>query len=166
MYQPGERIFYCSHGVCEILDIETRRIDKKNIEYYVLCPVENPNARFYIPTSNPKALSKLSPMLTAAELQMVLAEQCSGNDLWIEEENARKQKLKEVIASGNQTDLIQWVFTLHMHRRSLLENGKKFHLADESFLKDAEKILITEFSIIWGIPKDEVIRQVHHVASG
>ena len=165
LYHPGNQVFYCSHGVCEILDIEQRRIDKKNIEYYVLSPVCNPNARFYIPTSNPKVVSKLSPLLTAEELQIFLAELCDSRDLWIDEENLRKQKLKDVIASGKQTDLIQWVRALHMHKRALLDQGKKFHMADESFLKDAEKILIAEFSIIWKIPKESVIQQVHNTVS-
>ena len=163
MYQLGDRFMYGAHGVCEILDIEQRRIDKKNIEYYVLSPVGNSKACFYIPTQNPKALSKLSPLLTIEELKTLLVEQANSDDVWLEDENARRQKLKEVMASCQHAELISWVRAMHIHRRSLCSSGKKFHQADETFLKDAEKILLTEFSIVLDIPVTSVTDYIHEL---
>ena len=163
MYQLGDRFMYGAHGVCEILDIEQKRIDKKDIEYYVLAPIGNAKACFYIPTNNPKALSKLSPLLTMSELKELLLEQAKGRDVWVNDENARKQRLKEVIASGDHAELIQWVRTLHIHRKKLVECGKKFHQIDENFLKDAEKILITEFSVILEIPEASVVQYIQNL---
>lgn len=147
---------YGAHGVCEIINIEQKRIDRKNIEYYVLSPIRNASTCFYIPTQSEKALSKLNPLLSSDELLKILVEQANGEDPWIEDENARKQRTKEVISSGNNTDLIRWVRSMHIHRRALAERGKKFHQADEGFLKDAERLLTTEFSVIFKIPEDAV----------
>ena len=79
-----------------------------------------------------------------------------GIDVWIEDENTRKQKYKEVIASGDFTNLIRWVRSLHIHKRMLFDCGKKFHQADENFLRDAEKILTTVFAVVLEITEDEV----------
>lgn len=156
MFTTGDRVMYGSHGVCTIVDIEQRRIDRKDIEYYVLCPIKQIDARFYIPVQNPKALSKLSPLLSPMQLEALFREQANAADIWIEDENMRKQKYKEVISSGNRADLIQWVRSLHIRRRMIAEAGKKFHQADDNFLKDAEKLLTTEFSIVLNISEDLV----------
>lgn len=156
MYKPGDRIIYGSHGVCEILEIELKRIDRKNIEYYILAPIGNQGGRFFIPTQNPQALSKLSPLPKIEQLKEFLLLESDGIDVWIEDENTRKQKYKEVIASGDFTNLIRWVRSLHIHKRMLFDCGKKFHQADENFLRDAEKILTTVFAVVLEITEDAV----------
>ena len=156
MYKLGDRVMYGTHGVCEIVRLEQKRIERKNIEYYVLSPVHSSSACFYIPTQNEKALSKLTSLLSKDELVRVLTDQAAAEDPWIDDENARRQLIKEVLASGNQAELIRWVRTMHIHRSLLLDAGKKFHQADEMFLKDAEKILMTEFAIVLEIPEDSV----------
>ena len=163
MYKLGDLVMYGAHGVCEIKNIEQRRIDRKNIEYYVLSPVYNATSCFYIPTNNEKALSKLCPILSEGELKALLLQQADCADVWIDEENARKQRLKEVLSQANRVELIQWVKTMHLHRSLLLENGKKFHQIDESFLKDAEKILTTEFAVVLHIPENAVRGYVHQL---
>ena len=68
MLQLGDRVVYGVHGVCCIVDIEQRTIDRKKAEYYVLEPLDQPGAKFYIPTHNQIAVSKLRPLLSAQEL--------------------------------------------------------------------------------------------------
>jgi len=43
-----------------------------------------------------------------------------------------------------------------VQKQKQLEQGKKFHLCDESFLKDAMKLLDSEFAQILQIPRNEV----------
>ena len=40
MYQTGDFVVYGTHGVCRILTIEERRIDRKTAAYYILEPIE------------------------------------------------------------------------------------------------------------------------------
>ena len=163
MYKLGDRVMYGVHGVCEIVNIEQRRVDKKNIEYLVLSPVQSANSCFYIPTQNEKALSKLYPLLTKEELLQMLTEQVNGADRWVDDENSRKQLIKDVLGSGNRSEMVSWVRTMHIHRRLLLEAGKKFHQADEIFLKDAERLLTTEFAIVLGITESAVRQYVERL---
>lgn len=156
MYQCGERVFYGSHGVCQIVDIETRKIDRKMIEYYVLEPVEQIGARFYIPTQNQAALSKLRPILTQGELEALLTADETSKDAWIEDENQRKQLYRELISCGDCAALIRMVHNLYKHKFAQEQAGRKFHLCDENFLRDAQKLLESECSLVLDLPREKV----------
>lgn len=156
MYKKGQKVVYGIHGVCCILDLEVKTVDRQKVEYYVLEPLEQPGARFYIPTQKPAAVAKLNPLLTRQELDELLQAQQSNKAAWVPEENLRKQRYRELIGSGDRAALIGMVGALHAHRQEQLSQGRKFHLCDENFLRDAEKLLSSEFSLVLGIPMEEV----------
>lgn len=155
MFQQGDRVVYGIHGVCEIVELEQRIVDKKVAQYYVLEPLNQPQSRFYVPTGNPLAVAKLRKVLTKEELDLLLQ---SGlqEDAWIEDENRRKQSYRELIVSGDRASLIAMVRALHKHRQAQALAGKKLHLCDENFLRDAERILGGEFSLVLNIAPDQV----------
>lgn len=155
MYQVGQKVVYGIHGVCDILDIEVKSIDRQKIAYFVLEPLEQPGARYYIPKDNPAALSKLSPLLSRQELEALIAECDPDGNSWIADENQRKQRYRELIGSGDRRGLVVMVHTLHMHKKKQAELGRKFHLCDENFLRDAEKLLCSEFSLVLNLSREE-----------
>lgn len=156
MYQCGSKVLYGSHGICEVINVETKRINNKSIEYLVLQPVDHQDSKFYLPSQNQSVMSKLRPMMSAAEIESLLNSVKGQPIQWIEEESQRKIAYKELISSGDRQALIRMICALHRHRRTQMEAGKKFHLCDEMFLRDAERILDTEFSLALHIPKSEV----------
>ena len=156
MFQRGEQVVYGIHGVCNIIDIEARVVNRKKVEYFVLEPVSQAEARYYVPTQNQAAVAKLRPILTRQELEALLHSQETERDVWIADENARKQHYRELINSGDRAQLICMVRSLHNHRLRQLSQGRKFHLCDENFLRDAEKLLSSEFSLVLGIDPGEV----------
>lgn len=156
MYQLGDKVLYGIHGVCEIVDLEIKSIDRKKIEYYVLAPVEQPGARFYVPTQNAVAVAKLRPLMTQEELITLLNSDEASADAWIPDENLRKQHYRELINSGDRIALVKMVNTLHKHKKEQQASGKKFHLCDENFLRDAQKLLDSEFSLVLNLDRSEV----------
>lgn len=156
MLQLGDRIVYGIHGVCCVVDIEQRIIDRKKADYYVLEPVDQPGAKFYVPTHNQIAVSKLRPLLTLQELEDLLQSPETHADIWIADENRRKQRYRELINSGDRASLICMIRSLHKHKEAQLSAGRKFHLCDENFLKDAQKLLTSEFSVVLNIPPSDV----------
>lgn len=156
MLQVGSQVVYGIHGVCSIVDVEIRRVDRRNVEYFVLEPREKPGTRYYVPTQNQIAVSKLRPMLTREEVDTLLASDDTHQDIWVAEENQRKQRYRELINSGDRAALISMIRALRTHRESQLAVGRKFHLCDENFLRDAQKLLISEFSSVLDIPQPEV----------
>lgn len=156
MLQIGSQVVYGIHGVCCIIEAEARKVDRKVVEYLVLEPVEQPGTRYYVPAHNEAARSKLRPLLTKEELEALVISEEARKDCWIPSENLRKQKYRELISNGDRAALIAMIRALNNHRESQLAAGRKFHLSDENFLRDAKKLLSSEFSIVLQIPKDEV----------
>ena len=155
-YQVGAKVVYGIHGVCRILDVETKTVDRQKIPYYVLEPLDQPGARYYIPTQKPAAVAKLSPLLTRSELDSLLREAFCCENVWIEDENKRKLYYRELIGSGDRKALVAMVHALHQHKKQQLEAGKKFHLCDENFLRDAQKLLNSEFCLVLQMSPEQI----------
>lgn len=156
MYQLGDRVMYGVHGVCAIVDVEEKTVDRKRVEYYVLEPLEQPGARFYIPTQNQAAVAKLRKLMEKEELNALLASEKVRQNSWIADENQRKLHYRNLISSGDRAALLCMVRSLHQHKQEQTAAGRKFHLCDENFLRDAEKLLSAEFSLVLGIQPGEV----------
>ena len=162
MYQIGSIVIYGIHGVCSILETEVKKIDRKNVEYYVLQPLDHPDARYYIPVHSPAAVSKMHPILTKAEIDSLFSNPALYTQSWIEDENERKQLYKTVVTCGDRSKLIGLISMLHNHRKQQLDSGRKFHACDENFLRDAEKIINGELSLVLNIPRNEVGAYIHN----
>lgn len=165
MYQPGDKVLYGVHGVCCVLAPEERTVDRKKNLYYVLQPLEQPGTRYYVPANNPIAAQKLRRLLTAAELNALLHSDTVRQESWIADEGQRKQRYRELINSGDRAALLSMIRSLHTHKQQQAEAGRKFHLCDENFLRDAEKLLSAEFSLILNIPPEKVGEYIIDVLS-
>lgn len=148
MYQIGDRVVYGIHGVCQVVALEERMIDRKKITYLVLEPLEQDGSRYLVPTHSESAMSKLRRMLSKEELLQILQSSEVREDGWIRDENLRKQTYRELINSGDRTALMKMICTLYRHKAQQALAGKKVHQCDDNFLRDAERLLTGEISIV------------------
>lgn len=155
MFQVGDKVVYGIHGVCMVVDQEERVIDRKPLTYLALEPVGQEGSRYLVPTHNAAAMAKLRHMLTKEELEVLFQSDEVRADGWIKDENQRKQTYRELISSGDRVKLLQMVHTLYRQKAAQNAAGKKFHLCDENFLRDAEKLLVSEFSIVMDVEPDQ-----------
>ena len=144
MYQSGECVIYGVHGVCKIIGKEKQLVNRKRTEFLVLAPLGQNESRFYLPTANDTAMGKLRPVLSCEALMDLLDSERIREDVWICEESLRKQHYRDLIGSGDRIALMQMVHALYGYRSAQFAAGKKFHLCDENFLRDAEKLLTSE----------------------
>ena len=156
MFQQGSLVVYGMHGVCKILGTEIRRVDRSSVEYYVLEPVKQSEDRYYVPSQNPVAMSKMRPLLNKEQLDALLSSPEVSQNAWITDENQRKQRYRELITSGDRAALLSMVKALHIHKEEQAALGRRLHLCDENFLRDAENLLGGEFSLVLGIAPSEV----------
>lgn len=154
MYQIGEKVIYGIHGVCVVADREERVIDRIRRTYLALEPVGQEGSRYLVPTHNEAAMAKLRRMLTREEFETLLASDQVRANGWIQDENQRKQLYRELITSGDRGRLMQMIRTLYRHRAAQTAAGRKCHLCDENFLRDAEKLLAGEVSLVMGLDPD------------
>ena len=155
MYQSGDLFVYGIHGVCRVIGTEKQLVNRKRTEFLVLQPVSGGESRFYLPTGNPSAIGKLKKLMTADELKELLASDVIRRDCWISEENRRKQRYRELISGGDRISILQMLYALYRYKESQAAAGKKFHLCDDNFLRDAEKFFVSEISIVLEMSREE-----------
>ena len=148
MYAIGDRVVYGVHGVCTVVGVEQRRVDKKTVEYFALESLDRPGSRFYVPTHNEVALSKMRPLLSPERLQELLTSAPVDATVWVEHEGLRKTRYKELLAGGDRSALLSMLVCLYRYKEDLLSQGRKFHMSDENFLWEAEKLFISEISYV------------------
>lgn len=156
MFQVGQNVAYGIHGVCKIIGTELRRVDRKDVEYFILEPVLQPVSCYYIPTQNPKALAKLRALISKDELDQLLSSGAEPEYRWNPDENQRKQQYRDMITNAGCAELIDVLHVLYHHKQEQLSAGKKFHLCDENFLRDAERLVAGELAVVLGMAPGDV----------
>lgn len=155
MFSVGDRVVYGSHGVCTVAAQERQLVNRKPVIYLVLEPLGQRGSRYLVPTHNAAAMEKLRPMLSAGELTALLAAEDIRKDAWICDEGQRKLRYRELLSGGDRERLLQMICTLYRYRRAQTEAGKRCHMCDENFLRDAEKLLCSEISVVMQMLPEE-----------
>lgn len=148
MFQTGAYVVYGVHGVCRVVGTEKQLVNRKRTEYLVLEPLTQNESRYYLPTGNPTAMAKLKQILSADELRSLLSSDEIRKDCWIRDENQRKQHYRDLVSGGDRTSILQMVGSLYRYRDEQFAAGRKFHQCDDNFLRDAEKLLSSEISLV------------------
>lgn len=155
MYQTGEFVVYGIHGVCRVEGLEKQLVNRKRTEYLVLEPLNRGESKYYVPTGNAVAMSKVRPVLTGEEMRALLASDEVREGYWITEENQRKLYYRELTGTGDRVSVMKMVSALYRYRAEQTAAGRKFHLSDENFLRDAEKLLVSEISLVLEMTPEE-----------
>jgi CarD family transcriptional regulator len=146
---------YGVHGVCRVIGTEKQMVNRKRATFLVLEPLTQSESRFYLPTENPTAMAKLKTVLSASELNELLHCEEIRLNVWIQEENRRKQHYRELMGSGDRLALLQMIHSLYRYKEEQLEAGRKFHQSDDNFLRDAEKLMASEISLVLELSAEE-----------
>lgn len=153
MFKINNVVVYGSQGVCEIVDIEEKKIDGANKSYFVLKPNADRGATFYVPTWNEKAWGKMRKVMTKKDVNALIDSMPNKTPIWISNENERKETYKKILASGDQAAIISMVQALFIHKKEWEAEGKRLHMSDEHFMKDAEQILYNEWQYVLNVDK-------------
>lgn len=152
----NEKVMYGTTGVCVVQSVEDKRIGKEIKKYYVLKPVSQTSSTVYIPLDNEKLLSKVRRVLSAEEIKSMLCSLSKEPDIWSDNDSERREKFSEIICSGDRKACLVLVRTLHNRQNLLSGTGKRLHIADERALKEAQRLIQDEFSVVLNIQPNEV----------
>ena len=155
MFETGEWVVYGVHGVCRVIGTEKQLSGRKRVEYLVLEPLAQNESRYYLPTENPAAMGKLKRVLPREELEALLQSQEVRQDCWIQDESQRKLHYRDLIGNGDRVSVMQMVCSLYRYKEAQSAAGRKFHLCDENFLRDAEKLLSSEIALVMEMTAEE-----------
>lgn len=156
MFCVNDTVVYGSNGVCKITDITDRPVAGKTSKYYELTPVYMNNSTFLVPVENENLTAKMLSLLSESEVKSLLDSVKNADTFWIDNDNERVKKCREIISGCDHAQLLSLIKSLYVHKKEKADAGKKFHIVDERLLKDATKLLFDEFAFVLGITPEEV----------
>ncbi len=161
MFQVSDVVIYGVQGVCKIVGTEEKTVGGTKKTYFVLKPVNEKGSTIFAPMDNPLVLNKMRRLLTKEEIHNLIDSMPEEKAVWIENENERKDLYKSILAKGDPSDLIQMIKAIYAHKRQREAEGKRLHMSDERFFKDAEQILYNEFQYVLDIKgKDALMNYI------
>lgn len=161
MYKVNDVIIYGSQGVCRVEDIQEKTVSGSKRMYYVLKPVSDKGATIFAPTGNEYVLKKMRRLLSKDEINRLIDSMPDENLIWLENENERKELYKKVLAGGDRLELIKMIKAIYAHKIAREAEGKRLHMSDERFFKEAEQILYNEFQYVLDLScKEELMAYV------
>ena len=153
MFKVNDVVVYGTQGVCEIVGIDEQKIDGVIRTYFVLKPKDDRGATCYVPTWNEKALAKMRKVMTKQDVDALIDSMPSKSPIWIANEKDRKEAYKNILTSRDQAAIISMVQALFSHKKEREAEGKRMHISDEHFLKDAELLLYSEWQYVLNVDK-------------
>ena len=159
MFCVGQTVLYGSNGVCMVDDVTEKRIGKTKMQYYVLKPLCNNTSTLFVPTANQQLVSKMRRILTEDEAEAILRDLPPCGD-WNDNKQERSEQFRAIITEGSCVELIRLIRLVRTHGQEQLAGGKRLHITDERFLKEAEKMICEEFSLVLHISRDEVLERI------
>ena len=163
MFQEKDVIMYGTQGMCRIEGIEEKNLGGGQKRYYVLKPIGDKGATIYAPTDNAHVLKKMRRLLTREEIDALIDSMGDNGGNWIENENERKERYKSILESGDHLPMIRMLQAIYAHKQAREAEGKRLHLSDERFFKDAEQSLYNEFRYVLQLSdKEDLTRYILH----
>ncbi|MBR5153079.1 MAG: CarD family transcriptional regulator [Clostridia bacterium] len=166
MFQKNDIITYGTAGVCKIAGIIEKSFAGVSRSYYELIPVNSKNSTVFVPADNPALTEKMHPILSEEDICALLHSALSQELVWIPDESARKQYYKEILDRGDRLALLGAIRVLHQYHKDCQAQGKKVHVCDERFFKDAQRILYDEFSYVLHLDRDQFLTYILSPSEG
>ena len=158
---PGDTVVHIRDGVARVIRIEEVALnDDESGLYCILSPIYDQGSKLYVPLE--RADTFLRPLITREEINELITSLPEREAVWISDEKERQRTLQQDLKSGSHEALLTIITSLYQKRREIGKTGKKFHSADEHFLKEAEKTINREFAYVLGIAPDEVPEYIHN----
>lgn len=158
MHKIGDNVMYGANGVMTIVDIREESIGDVSRSYYVITPaIARSDSLTFVPTDNEKLVGAMRPLLTKDQaLALILGMKNPGYIDWIPENRPRSEFFKRILESGEREMMVAMIHAINESAKRREAEGKKNFLSDENAKQKAEKILYSEFSIVFEIPEDQV----------
>ena len=157
LFKIGDTVLYGATGVCKIDSVVKKTVMDEEKGYYLLKPHAQDKCTVFVPVDNAALLAKMRKILSKQEIDEILCTIGEKEDIWEENEVARREKFQEIIHSGDRMQVMLLIRSLYNYQQARLSEGKRLHISDERYFAEAERLLYDEFSAVLGISHDEVL---------
>ncbi len=159
-FAVGSYVLYGKTGVCLVQEQKTITMGKESNRYFVLCPVSDGRSSVFVPCDNELLLSKISPLLSREEIDLLLSDADSERLEWIDERSQRIAFYRTVTTGNDRRMLIRLICCLFRKREEKQALGKRLSSMDEAMLQECVRLIDEEFSMVLGIPSKEVVEYI------
>ncbi len=156
MFKIGDAVIHPAEGVCEITEITEKDFSGTSAEYYVLKSVYDGHSTVYIPVESVKIRPKIRLVLSETQIREIIDSLDKSELVKTDNDNHRRQLFKEILASGDTTQIARMLITVYELKKELRKSGKKIKVSDERIIKETERSVFTEFAFSLGIPPEEI----------
>ncbi|MBQ8276411.1 MAG: CarD family transcriptional regulator [Clostridia bacterium] len=156
-FRVDDTVLYGTEGVCRIAEISEQNFMGEPKLYYVLKPVYAGRSTVFVPLDNEALTAKMRRVLSPEEIYTLIRTMPSEEALSIDDDHARRDHCRAVLNGGDRAAMVGMIKALYLRKQRQETAGRKFHVADEHFLHDAEKILYDEFAHVLQIKRDQVL---------
>lgn len=144
MYNIGDIVMYTIYGICKVEDIT----EMNGMKFYLLIPLSEQKTKISLPVDNPMTYKRVHPLMEKDAIIELLNEIPFMEPYWIDRDNDRKQAFSDIIKSGDRRETIKVIKSIRKHIIDIKDKGRKLHATDKQAMKDAEKLLLDEFSYV------------------
>lgn len=156
MFSTGDIVMYTTYGICKISDIIEMSLGGKKNQYYVLHPLRESKTELTLPVDNPMTKIRLHPLLSEGDINDLIHQIPFMEVYWIERDNDRKTQFGDIVKSGDRKETLRLIKCIKYHSHDIKDKGRKLHATDEAAMKDAEKLILDEFSYVLGIEREKM----------
>ena len=161
MDQPGDLIVYGNTGVCRVASIgplDGARGADRDRRYYSLSMV-NGSGSIFVPVDTSVFMR---PILTRDEVDALINTLPELQGEICTERNLRllSEQYHAAFQSHRCEDLLKLMKAVHAKGKSSGLQGKTLGMTDQRYQKKAEELIYGEFSVVLGIPYDQVERYI------
>ncbi len=148
MFKVGDIVFYGTTGVCNIEEVSEVAFGREKKQYLVLRPIAQGGASVMIPTDNQLLFDKMRSVVSKKEVEFALNNINAENAEWCNDVAERNRQFTEIVKDSNPSARIAMLLSLYRRKNELSNRGKKLHIADEKALRDAQRLIVDEFSYV------------------
>ena len=156
MFAVNDVVMYTTYGICKISNIIEMSFGGNTNKYYVLHPLRESKTELTLPVDNPMTKIRLHPLLPENEINDLIHEIPFLEVYWIEKDNDRKAKFGDIVKSGDRKETLRLIKCIKYHAVDIKDKGRKLHATDETAMKDAEKLILDEFSYVLNMEREKL----------
>jgi len=147
MYKINDLLVY-KNEVCKVIEIKEKFY--RDMDYYVLKPINDETLKIEVPISTKLARD----LLTKEEFEKLILN-IPTIDVIKCNENEIENIYKELMQSGKHEDLIKIIKSAFLRNKERVDSKRKPTDKDENYFALAEKYLYTEIAVVYNISFDE-----------
>lgn len=162
MYKVNDVIFYSSTGVCRVKAVGKPDIKgmPDGVDYYTLQPIsETHREMIYVPVAT-KAFMRSTMSSRQAYEYIDYVKSLSPVYPSSRNPKAIADFYTDLIGSYKSENLLQVIVSLTVKKRENQAAGKQLNQTQSGFLRQAQEMILGEFSLVLDMPKDKVWQMI------